>query len=139
MTIRLRSQSGFTLSEFLMVVGVITILCVLAIPQFYALQAARRQAEMEKSVSLLRTAIAHEIKKAALSVLDDQPAGPCITCFDKVLAKPVNHPLWFKLAANQYAFSLNGNSGSSATTFTEKDDIKIVYDPDKSFLFTTSF
>lgn len=50
------SQKGFTIKELLMVFVVIAILCLAAIPPFFALQKSRREAEIKKAATELQTA-----------------------------------------------------------------------------------
>jgi prepilin-type N-terminal cleavage/methylation domain-containing protein len=132
----MKDQKGFTLPELLMVIVVITLLCLAVIPQFFSMQNARRQTEMEKIVAVVQAgiqreqarSIATDNKSDYLPNLDDQSSGvSCTDCFSKILEKPLRDPLWFKASANEYYYSRNGNTGS-AESYQEEGDDKITYD-----------
>lgn len=51
------NQSGFTSKELIMVVAVIAILCLAAIPQFFAMQNMRRENELKKITETPQTQV----------------------------------------------------------------------------------
>lgn len=123
------SSHGFTNKELVMVIVVLAILCLLAVPPFYALQNAHRRTGMEKTVMALETALKNGVDRDALpAALDANPVqSPCLTCFDGVLNSGVADPLWYKFTDNVYLFSTDGNHGAE-TDYQETGDFKITYD-----------
>lgn len=130
------SSQGFTNKELVMVIVVIAILCLLAIPPFYALQKAHRRTGMEKTIMALESALKGNVDRNALpAVLDANPVqSSCLTCFDGVLKSGVGDPLWYKFAENVYLFSTDGNHGDE-TDYQEAGDFKMTYDALKGSVF----
>lgn len=127
------NQKGFTIKELLMVFVVIAILCLAAIPPFFALQQSRRRTEMEKTATELRLSL-EEIKKKGATlpqILDDNPdQSSCLNCFSALLIEGLNNPLWYKFAPTVYLYSTNGNH-DAPTDYQEPGDFKIEYDATK--------
>jgi type II secretory pathway pseudopilin PulG len=135
-------QSGFTTPELLMVIVVIALLCIAAIPQFFSMQNARRETEMQKVVAVVQAGITREQArniaangdKSFPATLDEQPTSkPCQICFNKILAKPVDLPEWYKVSNTEYLFSRNGNHAELAD-YQENGDYRISYDQTTGFL-----
>lgn len=130
------NSAGFTVKELAMVVVVITILCLLSIPPFFALQNSHRRTEMEKTVMALDAKIAALKKDGAPlpPAFDANPLqSPCLECFTALSDDGTNNPLWYKFAGNVYLYSVNGNHGS-VTDYQEPGDFKLEYDFQKGEL-----
>lgn len=131
------SSKGFTGREFLIVMSVIFLLCVVSVPAFYALQRATRVHNMnqivlsvQRELPHLATTIYENLPSPVTTYpesLDHQPSQRrCFTCFNKVLKKGINNVFWFKLSDTEYLFSTNGNSGD-VSRYQEKGDYRIQY------------
>lgn len=137
------TNTGFSIKELIMVMVVIGILCIAAIPQFYAMQNSRRQTQMEIIVRQVQSGI-FKIKTAdkELSVpipeiLDNEPINQtCQNCFSLILEEGIENNLWYKLSATEYLYSRNGNF-ESADDYKESGDFKISYDKETGTLLAT--
>ena len=123
-------QKGFTSKEFIMVIVVMGLLCVLAIPPFYALQNARRRTDMESILATIETKL-EKLKEEGLPIptrLDDNPLqSPCLTCFEGILPEGQSAPLWYKFAENVYLYSVNGDH-ETVTDYQQSGNFKVEYD-----------
>ena len=119
-----------------MVMVIILLLCLAAIPQFFALQHKNREKKMEKTIAVVQAGIAEwhfrklkENLDAYPPILDANPANSrCGICFGEVMDKPLQNDLWFKKSDTEYSFFRNGN-GEKPEDYREKHDFRITYDP----------
>ena len=126
----MKNHSGFSTKEFLMVIVVITILCLAAIPPFFALQSSRHKTEMQTVVQVVQTQLQNLKNTGAAfpTALDANPVqSPCLNCFSGIGKDALNNPLWYKFTATTYLFSTNGNH-NVVTDYQESGDYKIEYD-----------
>jgi type II secretory pathway pseudopilin PulG len=128
----MKNQNGFSSKEFLMVIVVLAILCILAIPPFFALQSSRRRSDMENKVRTLQEKITSVPQTTPrLASLDTNPIqSPCLTCFETIEQESTNNPLWFKFSDTVYLYSTNGNH-ERVTDYQEPGDFKLQFDPEK--------
>lgn len=132
----MKNNLGFSSKEFLMVIVVITILCLGAIPPFFALQNSRHKTEMQTVVQVVQTQLQSLKNKNTPfpEFLDGNPIqSPCLNCFSAVGKEPLNNPLWYKFAPTIYLFSTNGNH-HVVTDYQESGDYKIEYNREKGTL-----
>ena len=130
------SESGFTLPELAMVLGVIAILCLVSIPQFYVLQNSRRETEMYKVIQSMQAWL--ESRKSPSSQpavplnfpvkLDtQQPKTICQSCFSEGLENPLDNANWYKATDSDYFFSRDGDH-NSPEDYQENGDFRIHYE-----------
>ena len=125
-----KDNRGFTTKEFVMVIAVITLLCVLAIPPFFAMQNSRRRTEMETTLRVLQTQLQNYKRSSEPmpATLDSNPIqSPCLDCFKNLGNNSLNNPLWYKFSETTYLYSSNGNH-TVVTDYQEPGDYKIEYD-----------
>lgn len=135
-------QSGMSLTELVTVLTIITVLIVASIPAFFYLRARSAEREMRETIGIVQSQIAGrhygelvlDNQEQFPSSLDANPENaPCTECFEAVLEKGIENPLWFKVAPNEYRFSANRNSGKPAD-YDEKGDFKVSYDPSNGLI-----
>lgn len=123
-----KSEKGFTLIELVMVIVILSILAVVAIPQFVNLKGNAETATVDGVIGAVRSGIlaqhasllaqGNDGAAAWPATLDGNAIGACATCFDGVLTEGVNAPLWTKTAANVY---LTTEGTARTCTYTNAD------------------
>lgn len=133
------SEKGFTLKELILVLFAMTMLCLAAIPPYYALQHSQNRMKMRQTVFQIQS----ELKKLYSNYhkyplhLDENPVQTsCLNCFSKVLEKEINNPQWYKFSENTYLYSTNRNH-FTVTDYQEKGDFKITYNPETGKIIAT--
>jgi prepilin-type N-terminal cleavage/methylation domain-containing protein len=130
------SESGFTLPELAMVLGVIAILCLISIPQFYVLQNSRRETEMYKVIQSMQAWLDDKKKSSPQQSVpanfpekldNQQPKTICQNCFSAGLENPLNNINWYKATDGEYFFSRDGDH-SSPEDYQENGDFRIHYE-----------
>lgn len=114
-------KKGMSLTELVVVLLIMATLLIASIPIFYKVRTYSREQSFDEKIDILRAQIAawhtneliHNNKDIYPEILDDNPVGePCTKCFNQILKRPVDDPLWFKKAENEYLFLIKADSGS---------------------------
>lgn len=133
----MKSSTGMTLTELVVVFAVIMVLTIASIPVFFYLQTVSREKEMNRTLSIIRTQLAtwhydqllYSKSDSYPPVLDNnQENSVCVSCFDVVLKKGINSPYWFKVSSTEYYFSLKDNT-PTLSDYKEEGNYKITYHP----------
>ena len=147
-TIGTMNQKGMSLTELVVVIGIILVLSLAAIPIFHGLKGLANKKSFFQTVAMLESSLA-EIKVKQM-VLDQEKTYPttldtnpnnfaCNRCFELVFEKGVSSSLWFKKNDHTYLFSTNGNEGANEGPYTEQGDFQLVYQPATGQFIHTRF
>lgn len=129
------SVSGFTLPELAMVLGVIAVLCLVSIPEFYVLQNSRRETEMYKVIQSMQVWLkgkkspypATATPNFPAKLDNQQPKTICQSCFSEGMENPLDNANWYKVTDSDYFFSRDGDH-SSPEDYQENGDFTIHYE-----------
>lgn len=126
-----------TITELVVVVGLILALTVASIPLFYHLRKTSRERDARDLVSQMqaRMVASHidhllgDKNSEQVHQLDSNPApDECARCFETVLEKGLTSKSWFKQSDTEYLFSVNGGE-QKPIDFQKSGNLKMIYVP----------
>lgn len=133
----LKNQKGMTITELVVVMGLIVAMTVASIPLFYKLRRVSREKEARELVGQMQARLAASHvnkllgdKPRELSLkLDSNPApDECARCFEIVLEKAVTSKAWYKWSDTEYLFSLRGQE-ITPQNYLREGNLKLTYLP----------
>lgn len=135
--ISMKTNSGMTIKELVVVIFLMTTMTVGAIPLFYWLKTQSREREFHEFAEVLKSGIAAwHYKSMVAQNTDAYPAfldinpieQKCENCFQFILPHKLSDHLWYKKGPTEYLYSTNGNH-TKITDFSESGDFQITYTP----------
>ena len=127
----LSDQNGFSIQELVMTLGLMGLLCALAIIPYNMMQNSRITTRLQAVVQNLETQVraAQNDKGVFPPVLDQSAIGAvCQNCFAELLSYLPQEDHWFKVSDTEYLFSAKV-SGTQESDFRKSKDFHIQYQP----------